>query len=126
MNDLDLAYVPAAGARTVNRGAARDGEAAATDSMPTLFESTGPSLAEQDVPDFAGRRVWLIGIGGSGMSGLAQMLKRRGAIVSGSDREASPATEALEADGITVRLARRDDPAREPVAAALLDAISAG
>ena len=30
------------------------------------------------------------------------------------------------ADGTTVRMARRDDPAREPVAEALLDAISAG
>ncbi|MFM9168995.1 MAG: UDP-N-acetylmuramate--L-alanine ligase [Phycisphaerales bacterium] len=104
MNDLDLAYVPAAGARTVNRGAAKDGEAASSDAMPTLFESTGPSLAEQEVPDLAGRRVWLIGSGGSGMSGLGQMLKRRGADVSGSDREPSPATEALEADGITVRI----------------------
>lgn len=81
-----------------------DPDIVAAPVMPTLFESTGPSLAEQEVPDFAGRRVWLIGIGGSGMSGLAHMLKRRGAIVCGSDREPSAATEALEADGITVRI----------------------
>ncbi|RLS22395.1 MAG: UDP-N-acetylmuramate--L-alanine ligase, partial [Planctomycetota bacterium] len=38
------------------------------------------------------------------MSGLAQMLKRRGAEVSGSDMSASSATEALESEGITVRI----------------------
>ena len=72
--------------------------------MSTLFESTGPSLKDLEVPDFAGRRVWLVGIGGCGMSGLAQMLKRRGAEVSGSDMTASSATEALESEGITVRI----------------------
>ncbi len=110
VNDLDLAFVPTAGARTTNRGTARDaGNGEAEPAMPTLFESTGPSLADQEVPDFAGRRVWLIGIGGSGMSGLAHMLKRRGAIVSGSDRESSVATEALESDGITVRIGHTAD-----------------
>ncbi len=105
MNDIDLAYISTAGARTTHRSTARDAVADPKDeSVSTLFESTGPSLKDLEVPDFAGRRVWLVGIGGCGMSGLAQMLKRRGAEVSGSDMSASSATEALESDGITVRI----------------------
>lgn len=74
------------------------------EATATLFESTGPSLVDQAVPDFAGRRIWLVGIGGCGMSGLAQMLRRRGAVVSGSDMAAGAATEALEAEGIAVSI----------------------
>lgn len=47
-------------------------------------------------------RVYLIGIGGIGMSGLAQLLLDQGARVSGSDRESSPVTELLESKGIKV------------------------
>ena len=43
---------------------------------------------------FAGRRVHFIGIGGSGMSGLARMLLDSGAIVSGS--EPNPNAQTLE------------------------------
>ncbi len=50
----------------------------------------------------AGKHVYLVGIGGSGMSGLARMLTGRGAIVSGSDASASEATAALESDSIVV------------------------
>ena len=71
-------------------------------AVSTLFESTGPRLAEMEVPDFAGRRIWLVGIGGCGMSGLAQMLRARGAMVAGSDQSASDVTESLEASGIRV------------------------
>ena len=105
VNDIDLAYVPTAGARTTNRSTARDESGGTADEhVNTLFESTGPRLTELEVPDFAGRKVWLIGIGGCGMSGLAHMLKRRGALVCGSDMSASTATEALEADGFEVRI----------------------
>ena len=45
--------------------------------------------------DVSGRSVYLIGIGGCGMSGLARMLRARGAIVSGSDTSPSEATTAL-------------------------------
>lgn len=47
-------------------------------------------------------RCHLIGIGGCGMSGLAQMLTARGAIVTGSDRSASAVTSMLSASGIEV------------------------
>jgi UDP-N-acetylmuramate--alanine ligase len=43
-----------------------------------------------------------IGIGGSGMSGLARMFLDRGIRVSGSDRADSPGLRALEAAGATV------------------------
>ncbi|MDO8408352.1 MAG: Mur ligase domain-containing protein [bacterium] len=43
-----------------------------------------------------------VGIGGIGMSALAQMLVHEGMQVTGSDREASPVTEMLEKKGIRV------------------------
>ena len=48
------------------------------------------------------KHVYLIGIGGSGMSGLARMLKSRGAIVSGSDNAPGEATDALIAEKIAI------------------------
>ena len=48
------------------------------------------------------KRVHFVGIGGIGMSALAQMLAHDGWSVSGSDREASPVTEMLEEKGIHV------------------------
>ena len=47
-------------------------------------------------------KVHFIGIGGAGMSGLAQLLLSRGIAVSGSDLAASAATERLAALGATV------------------------
>ena len=49
-------------------------------------------------------RVHMIGIGGIGVSGLARMLAGRGYRVSGSDMSHSPATDALRAEGIDVRI----------------------
>lgn len=57
--------------------------------------------------DVAGRRVYMIGIGGCGMAGLARMLKARGAIVAGSDQSAQDSTAALEAEGIRVGFDQR-------------------
>lgn len=52
--------------------------------------------------DVAGKHVYLIGIGGSGMSGLARMLKSRAAFVQGSDQEPSDATRDLDHDAMPV------------------------
>jgi UDP-N-acetylmuramate--alanine ligase len=49
-----------------------------------------------------GTHVYMIGIGGCGMSGLARMLRARGAAISGSDVAPSLATDALEAESIGV------------------------
>ena len=50
----------------------------------------------------AGRHIYLIGIGGCGMSGLARILRERGAVVSGSDAVETDVTAALAADGFAV------------------------
>ncbi len=48
------------------------------------------------------KNIYFIGIGGIGMSALAQLFLHRGHNVSGSDRSASPVTELLEKKGIQV------------------------
>ncbi|OGG58813.1 hypothetical protein A2765_00330 [Candidatus Kaiserbacteria bacterium RIFCSPHIGHO2_01_FULL_56_24] len=48
------------------------------------------------------KNIYMVGIGGIGMSALAQLLVSRGHMVSGSDREASPVTDMLKARGIQV------------------------
>ncbi len=50
------------------------------------------------------RKAYFIGIGGIGMSGLAQLLADHGVSVLGSDREESPTTELLHSKGIDVVL----------------------
>jgi UDP-N-acetylmuramate--alanine ligase len=52
----------------------------------------------------AGRRLWLVGIGGAGMSALALVCKAWGAEVGGSDRARTPYTERLAAAGIHVSI----------------------
>ncbi|HZK80511.1 MAG TPA: UDP-N-acetylmuramate--L-alanine ligase [Humisphaera sp.] len=54
------------------------------------------------VSRFAGKRVHFIGIGGSGMSGLARMLLDAGAIVSGSEPKLNPQTEDLKRRGVQI------------------------
>ncbi len=51
---------------------------------------------------WAGRRLHFVGIGGCGLSGLAQLLRERGALCTGSDSVTSELTEALRARGIGV------------------------
>jgi UDP-N-acetylmuramate--alanine ligase len=48
------------------------------------------------------RRVHLIGIGGAGMSGIAEVLHNLGYVVSGSDRGENAATRRLAGLGVTV------------------------
>jgi UDP-N-acetylmuramate--alanine ligase len=48
------------------------------------------------------RRAHFIGIGGSGMSGLAAMLAERGAILTGTDRQQTALTRQLESLGIAI------------------------
>lgn len=55
------------------------------------------------IPDSLGA-VHFIGIGGSGMSGIARMMLDRGVRVSGSDREANANTEELAARGVRVEI----------------------
>jgi len=48
------------------------------------------------------RKVYLVGIGGAGMSGLARILKAHGFEVSGSDLRKTPIVEQLQLEGIAV------------------------
>ncbi len=50
------------------------------------------------------RTVYLVGIGGAGMSGLARILKAHRFEVSGSDLKAAPVVEQLQSEGITVHV----------------------
>jgi UDP-N-acetylmuramate--alanine ligase len=52
----------------------------------------------------AQQHVHFVGIGGAGMSALAEVLLARGAVVSGCDIRASDATHRLEARGAVVRI----------------------
>jgi UDP-N-acetylmuramate--alanine ligase len=49
------------------------------------------------------RRIHLAGIGGAGMSGLAELLHAYGHTVTGSDREQSPVTVRLEKLGVAIQ-----------------------
>lgn len=55
------------------------------------------------------QKAYFIGIGGIGMSALAQLLKDSGWQVSGSDREESPTTELLERKGISVTIGQKTE-----------------
>lgn len=58
---------------------------------------------ELEIPEQLGR-VHFVGIGGSGMSGIARMMHQAGVTVTGSDRSANYSTEALEEIGIPVAI----------------------
>jgi len=58
------------------------------------------------LPDLE-KHIHLIGIGGIGMSALAQYYLTTGAHLTGSDREASPTTEMLVKKGISVAIGQK-------------------
>ena len=55
------------------------------------------------------QKAYFIGIGGIGMSALAQLMADGGTAVSGSDREASPTTDLLAKKGIAVVIGQRTE-----------------
>src|SRR3954465_11405086 len=84
-----------------------------TDSRPDAHSASGiaslpPSFRVKSDPvsapssRFADRKVHFIGIGGSGMSGLARMLLDCGAVVSGSEPSPNPQTFDLTKHGARV------------------------
>jgi len=72
--------------------------------MPTTMDgSTQLTLTDvQAASRFEGRRIHFIGIGGSGMSGLASILLDAGAIVTGSEPRPNPQTFALSQRGAKI------------------------
>ncbi len=63
-----------------------------------------PMSTRMDAFMWSGVPIHFIGIGGCGMSGLALMLRARGAIVSGSDQAESDLTQSLKSHGIAVSI----------------------
>lgn len=74
--------------------------------VPTMISVKNDPLSEwfSNARGLQGRRIWLVGAGGTGVSGLARLLNKRGAVVSGSDSEASPAVKALQAEGFDISI----------------------
>src|SRR6185503_9248017 len=73
-----------------------------SESLPPFDPAPG-SIPTLDVPDPSGwRRLHLVGVGGAGMRGLAQVLLARGVAVSGSDLKDSTALDRLRAAGATI------------------------
>ncbi len=64
----------------------------------------GEMMATPHIRDFQGKRIHMIGIGGSSMSGLAQMLQEKGYKVSGSDNLETYTTRHLREIGIPVTI----------------------
>ena len=54
------------------------------------------------------RRVHVVGVGGAGMSAIAEVLAAMGHEVTGSDLKASAGLDRLEAVGITVTVGHAD------------------
>jgi UDP-N-acetylmuramate--alanine ligase len=71
-------------------------------SMTDPASIAAPQRPARDRFHVATRHVYMVGIGGCGMAGLARMLKARGALVAGSDMVAGETTRALAAEGIEV------------------------
>lgn len=60
-----------------------------------------------------GRRIHFVGIGGVGMSAVAELLVQQKCVVTGSDREASALTDRLGTIGIPVRIGHTAEAVRD-------------
>lgn len=96
----------------VSRACLRAGHAEMAD-MPIRWrmESTAPqrlsSQTQRGPMQVQGRGVYFIGIGGCGVSGLARMLRSRGAVISGSDKDDSTTVREFLGEGVAVSLDQR-------------------
>jgi UDP-N-acetylmuramate--alanine ligase len=75
---------------------------------PVFREINAPRLAWPS-SKFARKRVHFVGIGGSGMSGLAQMMLDCGALVTGSDAKHNPQIGLLHKRGVRISTAQRGE-----------------
>ncbi len=72
--------------------------------FPHTMHCMSHPTAEALLPSLQGMRVWLVGAGGTGMCGLAQLLHAAGAVVCGEDVEDSEAIDRLRTDGMAVTI----------------------
>ncbi|HNW86592.1 MAG TPA: UDP-N-acetylmuramate--L-alanine ligase [Candidatus Limiplasma sp.] len=70
-------------------------------------------MATPHIRDFQGKRIHMIGIGGSSMSGLARMLCSQGYRLTGSDNLETYATKALREEGVPVTIGHRPENVRD-------------
>jgi UDP-N-acetylmuramate--alanine ligase len=76
----------------------------------TRYEPPPGSIPTLEVPSLEGiSRVHLVGIGGAGMRGIAQLLLSRGVAVSGSDLKESRSLDELRSQGATVSVGHRSE-----------------
>ena len=77
-----------------------------SEKVPTMISVKQDQLSEwfSNARGLQGRRIWLVGAGGTGVSGLARLLRKRGALVSGADSEASPAVKLLQTEGFDISI----------------------
>ena len=61
-----------------------------------------PEKRSLDYHDYTGKRIHMIGIGGSSMSGLATILQKKGCTVTGSDMIEGEALKTLRSQGINI------------------------
>jgi D-alanine--D-alanine ligase len=82
------------------------------------------AFANRNVLD-ASRRIFLVGIGGAGMSGLARLAQRRDLEVAGTDSTASEETDRLQSESISVWIGHSGQAVRDfrPDVMVLSDAI---
>ena len=67
-------------------------------------------MAPTDLPDLsAPRRIHIVGLGGAGMSAIAEVLAQSGHLVSGSDLSPSEVLERLEGSGIRTFIGHGED-----------------
>src|SRR5882724_9160824 len=64
-------------------------------------EQASPA-SSQPIMRHAIRQIHFVGVGGSGMSGIAEVLLNLGYVVSGSDQKRSPVTDRLAAQGARI------------------------
>src|SRR6201992_3342896 len=81
-----------------------------------VFVQNGVGFVQMSLPEHAmfapSHRIHFIGIGGIGMSGIAEILLTMGYAVSGSDLKKSSVTERLAALGATVFVGHAAENAR--------------
>jgi len=71
------------------------------------------------------RRLHFVGIGGAGMSGIAELMANLGYRVSGSDQRANEATRRLDTLGVAVRIGHRAEQAGDADAVVVSTAVGA-
>ena len=74
-----------------------------------MVTAIGQKLVKnQNILDVAGKRFHFIGAGGVGMSGLAKVLLKNKAIVTGSDQTTSSVVTNLSQLGANIKIGHRD------------------